>query len=51
MKLIWIGDKTQERTNRSKVGYLAWSKGTLPASRETLNTGSTKHKQGDLTYI
>lgn len=28
------------------MGYLAWSKGTLPASRETPNAGDTKHKQG-----
>lgn len=50
MKLIWIGDKTQERTNRSKVDYLAWSKGMLAASRETqkrlMNTGGHQAQTG-----
>lgn len=50
MKLIWIGDKTQERTNRSKVGYLAWSKGMLAANRETqkrlMNTGGHQAQTG-----
>lgn len=46
MKLIWIGDKTQERTKRSKAGYLAWSRGTLAASRETLNTGGHQAQAG-----